>query len=228
MPLTPSQEQAASVRGRPLLVSAAAGSGKTRVLVERLMRYVDDGADIDEFLIITYTRAAAAELRGRILRELNGRLALDPSNKRLRRQTELCPRAPIGTIDSICGRILRNYVHLSALTPDFRVMEEDRAAAMRRAALNRVLEQCYEHIGEDTDFRALVDSVGAGRDDGKLVELVLSLYESLRSHPHPEEWMARCAQSLDFSAVEDAGETVWGEYVLRSAALRADYWAERL
>ena len=228
MPLTPSQEQAASVRGRPLLVSAAAGSGKTRVLVERLMRYVDDGADIDEFLIITYTRAAAAELRGRILRELNGRLALDPSNKRLRRQTELCPRAPIGTIDSICGRILRNYVHLSALTPDFRVMEEDRAAAMRRAALNRVLEQCYEHIEEDTDFRALVDSVGAGRDDGKLVELVLSLYESLRSHPHPEEWMARCAQSLDLSAVEDAGETVWGEYVLRSAALRADYWAERL
>ena len=205
MPLTPSQEQAASVRGRPLLVSAAAGSGKTRVLVERLMRYVDDGADIDEFLIITYTRAAAAELRGRILRELNGRLALDPSNKRLRRQTELCPRAPIGTIDSICGRILRNYVHLSALTPDFRVMEEDRAAAMRRAALNRVLEQCYEHIGEDTDFRALVDSVGAGRDDGKQVELVLSLYESLRSHPHPEEWMARCALSLDLSAVEDAG-----------------------
>ena len=107
MPLTPSQELAASVRGRPLLVSAAAGSGKTRVLVERLMRHVDDGADIDEFLVITYTRAAAAELRSRILRELNSRLAENPTSRRLRRQTELCCRASIGTIDSLCGRFLR-------------------------------------------------------------------------------------------------------------------------
>jgi len=141
VPLTPSQELAASVRGRPLLVSAAAGSGKTRVLVERLMRHVDDGADIDEFLVITYTRAAAAELRSRILKELNARLAENPSSRRLRRQTELCCRAGIGTIDSICGRILREYVHLTGLTPDFRVVEEERANAMKRAALDRVLEE---------------------------------------------------------------------------------------
>ena len=141
MPLTPSQELAAATRGRPLLVSAAAGSGKTRVLVERLMRYVDDGADIDEFLVITSTRAAAAELRSRILRSLNERLAENPGNRRLRRQTELCCRAGIGTIDSVCGRLLREYVHLTALPPDFRIMEEERSQAMKRTALDRLLEE---------------------------------------------------------------------------------------
>ena len=101
MPLTEYQELAASSRGGSRLVSAAAGSGKTKVLVERLMRYVDDGRDIDEFLVVTYTRAAAGELRGRILSELNGRLAAAPEDRRLRRQTELCCRAAIGTIDSV-------------------------------------------------------------------------------------------------------------------------------
>ena len=227
MPLTPSQELAASVRGRPLLVSAAAGSGKTRVLVERLMRYVDDGADIDEFLVITYTRAAAAELRSRILRELNARLAENPGSRRLRRQTELCCRAGIGTIDSICGRILREYVHLTGLTPDFRVVEEDRAEAMKRAALDRVLEERYEHIDRDEAFRALADSVGAGRDDSRLAELTLQLYDSLRSHPHPHEWMESCREAL-LSRPADAGETLWGRRLLERAGRSAAYWAERL
>ena len=97
MPLTDHQELAAESRGGARLVSAAAGSGKTKVLVERLMRYVDRGADIDQFLVITYTRAAAAELRSRILSALGERIAADPMNRRLRRQTELCCRASIGT-----------------------------------------------------------------------------------------------------------------------------------
>ncbi|MBR2582828.1 MAG: UvrD-helicase domain-containing protein, partial [Oscillospiraceae bacterium] len=107
VPLTIDQERAASDRGGARLVSAAAGSGKTRVLVERLMRYVDDGYDIDRFLVVTFTRAAAGEMRSRILSALNQRLAARPGDRRLRRQTELCARAPIGTIDGICGRILR-------------------------------------------------------------------------------------------------------------------------
>ena len=227
MPLTPSQELAASVRGRPLLVSAAAGSGKTRVLVERLMRHVDDGADIDEFLVITYTRAAAAELRSRILRELNARLAENPTSRRLRRQTELCCRAGIGTIDSICGRILREYVHLTGLTPDFRVVEEERADAMKRAALDRVLEERYEHMEENAAFRALADSVGAGRDDRRLVELTLQLFDSLRSHPHPHAWMADCREAL-LASPTDAAETVWGRRLLERCARSANYWAARL
>ena len=115
MPLTDHQELAAESRGGARLVSAAAGSGKTKVLVERLMRYVDRGADIDQFLVITYTRAAAAELRSRTLSALGERIAADPMNRRLRRQTELCCRASIGTIDSICGRFLRENTHLAGL-----------------------------------------------------------------------------------------------------------------
>ena len=246
MPFTENQLRAATEHGRPLLVSAAAGSGKTTVLVERLMRYVDpkkdenaevnreDGANapatanINDFLVITYTRAAAAELRSRILSELNTRLSADPRNQHLRRQTERCIRADIGTIDSICGRILREYVHLTDLTPDFRVVEEERSAAMKRAALNRVLEERYEQIDEDADFRALADSVGAGRDDSKLVELVLSLYDSLRSHPHPQSWMDECAAALALEDTVDAGQTVWGQYLLQRGAEKAEYWAARL
>ena len=228
MPLTPSQELAAATRGRCVLVSAAAGSGKTRVLVERLMRYIDAGEDIDRFLVITFTRAAAAELRSRILRELNERIAADPANRRLRRQTELIARADIGTIDSICGRLLREYVHLTALPPDFRIIEEERAAELRSAALTRVLEERYEALETDPAFRALSDSVGAGRDDSRLEKLVLSLCASLRSHSDPEDWMERCRAALDVSGLSDAAETPWGRYLLDRCAERADFWAQRL
>ena len=107
MPLTPYQELAAESRGGARLVSAAAGSGKTRVLVERLLRRVAEGADIDDFLVVTYTRAAAGELRSRITRELGALIAARPGDRRLRRQTQLVCRAGIGTIDSLCGRFLR-------------------------------------------------------------------------------------------------------------------------
>jgi ATP-dependent exoDNAse (exonuclease V) beta subunit len=106
-------------------VSAAAGSGKTRVLVERLMRHVAEGADIDGFLVITYTRAAAAELRSRIQTELSRLCAEDPENRRLRRQVLLSSRAQIGTIHSFCAALLRENAHLLALAPDFRVADED-------------------------------------------------------------------------------------------------------
>ena len=141
MPLTPYQELAAESRGGARLVSAAAGSGKTKVLVERLMRYVDRGADIDDFLVITYTRAAAGELRSRILSALGERIAADPLNRRLRRQTELCCRASIGTIDSLCGRFLRENTHLAGISPDYRVIEPDRAGEVRANVLDRLLEK---------------------------------------------------------------------------------------
>ena len=228
MELTPAQKLAVSVRGRGLLLSAAAGSGKTRVLVERLLRYVDDGADVDEFLVITYTRAAAAELRSRILEELNGRIAADPGSRRLRRQTELCCRACIGTIDSICGRLLREYVHLTALPPDFRVADQERAERMKRAALEAVLEDVYAHIDERPDFRTLIDSVGAGRDDRLLSSLVLKLHESLSAQPDVEAWMESCRATLNVQGVTDIGETVWGRELLKNTARRLHFWADRL
>ena len=98
---------------------------------------------------------------------------------------------------------------------------------MKRAALDRVLEDSYEHIEENARFRALADSVGAGRDDSRLAELTLQLYDSLRSHPHPQTWMERCRQELS-ALPADAGDTRWGRYLLDRAALSAGYWAQRL
>ena len=118
--LTPSQARAVGYRGGPALVSAAAGSGKTRVLTERLMARVLEGEDIDRFLVITFTRAAAAELRGRILSELNARIGADPANTRLRRQSALLYRAKIGTIDSFCIDLVRENAHMLGISPSSR------------------------------------------------------------------------------------------------------------
>ena len=227
MPLTNDQALAVESRGGARLVSAAAGSGKTRVLVERLLRYVDDGANIDEFLVITYTRAAAGELRSRIQSELNKRIAQRPNDKRLRRQTELVCRAGIGTIDSLCGRFLRENAHLAGLAPDFKVVETDRAQTMKMAALDRLMDSVYETLSEHPDRQALIDSVGAGRDDKRLTELILRLHEAIQSHPDPQKWVAeqRAAMALPLSG--DAGDTPWGRYMLDYYAHRAAFWARR-
>ena len=228
MPLTPYQELAAESRGGARLVSAAAGSGKTKVLVERLMRYVDRGANIDDFLVITYTRAAAGELRSRILSALGERIAQDPINRRLRRQTELCCRASIGTIDSLCGRFLRENTHLAGISPDYRVIEPDRAAEVRANVLDRLLEKLYDRLDDDPGAKALVDSFGAGRNDDKLAALILRLHDAVQSHPAPAAWLDRQRSSLAVPEGTDAGETVWGQYLLSRTAQQAEYWASRM
>ena len=225
--LTPSQQAAVSVRGRPVLVSAAAGSGKTRVLTERLMARVLAGEDIDRFLVITFTRTAAAELRGRILTELNARLAADPRNGHLRRQSALLYRAQIGTIDSFCAGLVRENAHLAGVSPSFSLLDEERAQAIRARALEDVLDRAYEDIAGNEDLRALVDSVGAGRDDRRLAELILDLDRQMQSRAFPEKWMAEALERLD-APYPDAAQSPWGAYILADAAAEAVYQAEEL
>ena len=136
---TPEQRAAIDTRGSTVLVSAAAGSGKTRVLTERLMAYLTDAetpVDIDRFLVITYTRAAAAELRSRILDGIYARIASDPENRRLRRQAALCARAEIGTIHSFCADFLRANCAALALAPDFQVADTERCIALHKTVSN--------------------------------------------------------------------------------------------
>ena len=188
MPLTPQQQAAVENRGGSLLVSAAAGSGKTRVLVDRLFRYVtEERHNVDDFLIITYTRAAAAELRGKIAAELSRRMGEDPSNAHLRRQLLRVYQADIKTVDAFCAALLRENTHLlareedkHALTPDFRILDDGEAALLRRRCLERVLSSFYETLTPGGE--QLADTLGAGRDDSALVELVLELYKKLQSH----------------------------------------------
>ncbi len=224
---TASQSAAINARGGTVLVSAGAGSGKTKVLTERLMGYIAQGdhpADLDSFLIITFTRAAAAELRGRITEELAARLARDPSNRRLRRQSALCRRAQIGTIDSFCAALLRENSHLAGISPDFKIVDDERARTMRSAALERVLEQRYSAPDDFPGFIALADTVGIGRDDSRLAELVLSLRDKMQCHARPDAWAREQAAQFQTDA-RDAGDTPWGREILSRTAENARYWS---
>ena len=227
---TPAQHAAIHTRGSAVLVSAGAGSGKTRVLTERLMGYLTDPErpeELDRFLVITFTRAAAGELKSRITEELAAALAADPGNKRLRRQSALCRRAQIGTIHSFCASVLREHSHLLGLPPDFKIADDERVAAMKSAALERVLDACYENPGTIPGFLALADTVGAGRDDSRLAALVLTLHEKMQSHARPEQWAHRQVALLNAPAA-DAGETPWGAEILRWAGGLAAYWSGEL
>lgn len=228
---TPAQQCAIKSRGSTVLVSAAAGSGKTRVLTERLMAYLTDAehpVDLDRFLIITYTRAAAAELRARILDSISDRIAADPENRRLRRQSALCARAQIGTIHSFCGDVLRENCAAVGLAPDFQVADAERTDALKAMALDKLLEHAYESIHEDAAFRLLVDTAGAGRDDARLSALIRNLHEKMQSHARPDRWAEEQIDRLRLEGVTDAGQTVWGQELLTQTRESAAYWAGEL
>lgn len=228
---TPGQRLAIESRGSALLVSAAAGSGKTRVLTQRLLDYVTDPVapqDVDRFLVITYTRAAAAELRTRIMDALAAASAGSPEDARLRRQQSLCCRAPICTIHSLCADLLREHAQQLSLSPAFELLDEDRAQQLKLRTAERLLERRYETIETDQSFRRLVDTVGAGRDDLRLQAALLELYEKLRSHPDPAAWAEAQRSALYAAGAADAGETPWGRALLDDAGRQAGHWAQAM
>ena len=228
-PLTTQQRAVVTDRGGCLLVAAAAGSGKTRVLVERLLsRVEDEGLDIDRFLVITYTKAAAAELRGRIVDELAARLAKKPGDRHLRRQATLVYKTQISTIHAFCAQLLRECGHLLDLEADFRLCDEGEAGVLRLRAMDDLLERRYETIGEDPDFALLVDTLSAGRDDSRLVQIALDIYGKVQAHPDPSAWLREQLAAFDLSGTADAGETVWGRLLLADAARQGRYWQGRM
>ena len=231
--LTREQREAVENRGGSLLVSAAAGSGKTKVLVERLFRYLTDAdapADVTEFLIITYTKAAAAELKMKIASELSERLAEDADNLHLHKQALLIYRADVRTVDSFCTNLLRENIHLVGggdcpLTPDFRVLDEQEAALLRTQVLERVLETFYSRMEEGDGASALADTIGAGRDDSALAALVLQIYEKLQSHAYPLRWIA--AQENYWAQLpETIDDTPYGRELMGGAKQILSYWEE--
>ena len=227
---TPAQAAAIESRGATLLVSAGAGSGKTLVLTKRLLSRLTDPeqpVEMDRFLINTFTRAAAGELRCRITGALNEALGEDPDNRRLRRQSALCRKAQIGTIHSFCAALLRENSAALSLSPDFRILDEERAERMKSAALERVLEAWYEKPEEHPGFLLLADTAGAGRDDRRLGALVLTLHGKMQSHARPALWAEKQAALLE-QDWPDAGETPWGREILTSAAEQAAYWSAEI
>ena len=224
--LTNEQQAAVDSRERSLLVSAAAGSGKTKVLVERLFSYVErEGANLDDFLIITYTRAAASELRGKIAKALTERMERDPGNYHLRQQILRVYRADIKTVDAFCTALLRENCHLlgedargHALRPDFRVLDENEAQVLRERVLARTLDDFYDHLTPGGTL--LADTLGAGRDDSALEDLVLELHAKLQAQPYEDKWLD--AQRAFWRAVPDKIEdTPYGKILLNEVRRKA-------
>ena len=227
--LTSEQQAAVDNRGGGLLVSAAAGSGKTRVLVERLLARVEgEGLDIDRFLVITYTKAAAAELRGRIVEELSARLAERPTDAHLRRQATLVYKAQISTVHAFCAQLLRECGHLLELDPDFRLCDEGEAGILMLRALNDVLDRRYEDIAEGSDFARLVDTMSAGRDDSRLMQIVLDIRGRVQAHPNPAAWLDGQERAFALEGVDDPGETPWGRLLLDDAGRQGAYWRDKI
>lgn len=209
---TKEQQQVIDLRNRNILVSAAAGSGKTAVLVERIItRLTKDERplNVDELLIVTFTEAAASEMKERIHGAIEKALEKEPDNLHLQRQATLIHQAQITTIHKFCLSVIRDYFHTIDLDPGFRVGEEGELKLLKKDVAEAVLEAAYEEGA--TDFLDFVESFAVGRDDRKLEELILQLYEFSRSYPNPKKWLDSCAEQYH---VKDVAELEQRPFVL--------------
>lgn len=229
--LTPAQKEAVENRGGHLLVSAAAGSGKTKVLVDRLMRYIQDPVDpanIDDFLIITYTKAAAAELRGKIASKLTQQLAIEPENRHLQRQLQRLYLAKISTVHAFCGDILREYAYKLQLSADFRMIDESEAKQLRASVMNDLLERAYESADQDPCFCAFIDSQGFGRNDSAVPAIIEQVYDKSRCHLRPEKYLAKCVCLSQMDSLSDVSQSVYGQFLLSSLGSYLDLQLQAL
>lgn len=207
---TTEQQQVIDLRNRNILVSAAAGSGKTAVLVERIVKIITDKnhpVDIDHLLIVTFTNAAAAEMREQIGNAIEKALDEQPGNEHLLRQLTLIHNAQITTIDSFCLYVVRNHFHEIDLEPNFRIGDEGELKLLREDVLGRVLEQNYEEPSEA--FSDFVEGYASGRTDAALNEMILQLYEFSRSYPWPEKWLDSFVGAYRIETREELDRAEW-------------------
>ena len=198
--LTDNQRLAVFNRGGNLLISAAAGSGKTKVLVERLMSYItdpNDPANIDDFLIVTFTKAAAAELRGKIATAISERIAMMPDNGHLHQQMRRLYLAKISTVHGFCGDILKENAFRLDISGDFRVAEQAETDELQQEAVMSVLERAYENAWQDAEIQSFLDGNELTRSDLNLVQIIHSVYKSASCHTDPEKWLDKCIENYN-------------------------------
>lgn len=204
---TKEQRQVIDLRDRNILVSAAAGSGKTAVLVERIISRITDEknpVDVDKLLVVTYTEAAAAEMKERIAAAIEKKLEEFPGNLNLEQQASLIHSAMITTVHKFCLSVIRDHFHVIGIDPSFRVGEEGELRLLKQDVLDEMLEEHYAK--DEEEFREFVEKYGTGRTDKKIEELILQLYEYSRSYPDPRQWLISCAEDyeIDREHLEDS------------------------
>lgn len=211
---TDEQWSAISLQGENMLVAAAAGSGKTAVLVERIIRRISDEAqpmDVDRMLVATFTKAAASEMRQRIRIALEKEWQRKPESRHLRRQLALLNKASITTLHSFCLEVIRRHFQTVGLDPGFRIASDTEAELLRQESLEELLEDCYAQTGEGSLFWQLADWFSGERNDNALFHLIQRLYDFSRSHPWPEHWLNRMADAFDSGcSAGDSSESTAG------------------
>lgn len=216
MKWTTDQQKAIDARKGTLLVSAAAGSGKTAVLVERVIRRICDSENpcgVENLLIVTFTKAAAAQMKEKIHAAIGKKIALNPSDKRLRRQQLMLPCANICTIDSFCIGLVRENFHALGIAPDFSLLDEGKLAVLRSRAVSAVADSLYKEQSEN--FMKLTELISDTRDDGKLIDAILKLYSLSQAYPFPGLWLKSLAD--EFNNPSDIEESPWGRTIINHA-----------
>lgn len=227
---TKEQRQSFSAHGGTLLVSAAAGSGKTAVLVERVIRMITDPdhpVDVDRLLIVTFTRAAAAEMRERLSAALAKKMAEEPDNPVYLHQQMLLPRAYISTIHGFCSRLLQEFSTQAQIPFGFKVAEEGQTKLLKLQALNEVLEQQYQK--KDKNFLDLAQQLCNHKNDKGLRETVLSGYEFIQAQPFPEQWLQEKVDA--YTKVMPLEQTPWMKRILDEVELALErmlHYARRM
>ena len=219
MKWTKEQEQAIYEKNTNILVAAAAGSGKTAVLVERIInKIINENIDIDKLLVVTFTNAAASEMRERVLNAIYEKLENDSENQNLQRQITLLNKASICTIDSFCLDVVRNHFYkLDNVSPNFRIGDTTEIELLKQEIIEEIFEKKYEE--EDKDFNTLINTYTSYRDDTPLKEIILKIYNYIQSNPFPEKWLNEKIEMFNLEEkneeYSDFSNTIWGEELLK-------------
>ena len=213
---TEEQKQAIYEKGSNILVAAAAGSGKTAVLVERIInKIINENIDIDKLLVVTFTNAAASEMRERVLNAIYKKIDENPEDERLQRQVTLLNKASICTIDSFCLDIVRNNFFEIDISQNFRIGDTTEIEILKQDVLEDLFEEKYE--AEDKDFEKLINTYTSYKDDTPLKELILKIYTYIQSNPFPEKWLHEKIEMFNLSDEldQDFAKTIWGQLLLK-------------
>ncbi len=223
---TEEQRRVIEARDRSLLVSAAAGSGKTAVLVERILSMVTDPVhpiDVDELLVVTFTNAAAAEMRERILNALTEAADEQPDNAHLQRQMSLIHNAQITTVDSFCLQVVTDHFHCISLEPGFRIADEGELLLFREDVCDAVLEDFYRE--RDPGFLRFIGGYSDAKSDRKIRDMILKLYDYAQCYPWPKEWLDQCAGQYDADSAGELENKDWSSGYLDYIHARAEEMA---
>lgn len=225
---TTDQQRVIDSRNCNLLVSAAAGSGKTAVLVERIIHMITDEAspmDINRLLVVTFTNAAAAEMRERVGAAIEERLEAEPDNTHLQQQAVLVHHANITTMHSFCMKLVRDHFDRLMIDPTFRTGDEGEIQLMKADVIKELLEDHYEAGGEE--FETFVETFAHGKGDGGLDEFILKTYDFSMSNPWPRAWINQCREELSLSSLEEMENTPWMTYLMEDVKLQLGELADQ-